>query len=56
MAREARLAQAADARSRADGLGQLDAEEATLGSILERLAAAGSAVRLGSRAVPSTVR
>jgi hypothetical protein len=52
LAREARLAQAADARSRRSDWDQLGAEEATLGSILERLAAGGSAVRLGAMGGP----
>lgn len=52
MAREARLAQAADARSARADWAQLGAEEATLATVLERLARAGRAVRLGSAAGP----
>jgi hypothetical protein len=48
LAREARLAQAAEARSRRGDWDQLGAEEASLGSTLERLAADGSAVCLGT--------
>jgi hypothetical protein len=46
LAREARLTQAADARSRRSDWHQLGAEEATLSSTLERLATGGSAVCL----------
>ncbi|MET0826683.1 MAG: hypothetical protein ABWZ89_09235 [Acidimicrobiales bacterium] len=52
LARAARLAQAADARSRRSDWDQLNAEEATLGSTLERLATAGSAVRLETAGGP----
>jgi hypothetical protein len=52
LAREARLAQAADARSARADWGQLGAEEATLATVLERLALAGRAVRLSSVAGP----
>ena len=52
LAREARLAQAADARSARADWRQLGAEEATLATVLERLARAGRAVRLSSVAGP----
>jgi len=48
LAREARLAQAADARSARADWAQLGAEEATPATVLEHLARAGRAVRLGS--------
>jgi hypothetical protein len=48
MAREARLSQAAAARSARADWAQLGAEEATLATILERLARSGQAVRLAS--------
>jgi hypothetical protein len=48
MAREARLTQAADARSARADWAQLGAEEATLATVLERLARSGRAVRLAS--------
>jgi len=52
LAREARLTQAADARSARADWAQLGAEEATPATVLERLARAGQAVRLGSVAGP----
>ncbi len=48
LAREARLAQAADARSARADWTQLGAEEATPASVLERLARAGRGVRVSS--------
>ena len=54
LAREARLAQAAAARSARADWAQLGAEEATPAVIVERLARAGRAVRLGSPAGPQT--
>lgn len=54
LARAARLSQAVDARSARADWAQLGAEEATLATVLERLARSDQAVRLGSPAGPQS--